>query len=42
MAKRLNEPYGPGERAWVKEKNKAWPRYEAERAAAIRERSDRR
>jgi ATP-dependent DNA ligase len=42
VAKRLNEPYRPGRRAWVKTKNKAWPRYEAERAAAIRDRSNRR
>jgi ATP-dependent DNA ligase len=36
VAKRLREPYRPGERAWIKKKNPAWPRYETEREAAIR------
>jgi bifunctional non-homologous end joining protein LigD len=38
VAKRLDEPYRPGGRAWVKKKNPEWPRYQAEREAAIRER----
>jgi bifunctional non-homologous end joining protein LigD len=38
VAKRLDEPYRPGERSWVKRKNPEWPRYQAEREAAIRER----
>lgn len=42
LATRPNEPYRPGERAWVKEKSKACPSYEAERAASIRDRSNRR
>jgi bifunctional non-homologous end joining protein LigD len=39
VAKRLSEPYRPGERSWVKRKNPGWSRYQAERDAAIRERS---
>jgi bifunctional non-homologous end joining protein LigD len=38
VAKRVNEPYRPGERSWVKRKNPEWPRYQTEREAAIRER----
>jgi ATP-dependent DNA ligase len=38
VAKRLVEPCRPGERSWIKKKNPGWPRYEAERDAAIRER----
>jgi bifunctional non-homologous end joining protein LigD len=41
VAKRLSEPYRPGERSWVKRKNPEWPRFEAEREAAIRERQRR-
>jgi ATP-dependent DNA ligase len=37
VAKRLDEPYRPGERTWIKKKNPAWPRYEAEREAVIRD-----
>jgi bifunctional non-homologous end joining protein LigD len=36
VAKRLSERYRPGERSWLKRKNPAWPRYAAEREAAIR------
>jgi bifunctional non-homologous end joining protein LigD len=42
VAKRLTEPYRLGERSWIKRKNPGWPRYEAEREAAIRERGHRR
>jgi bifunctional non-homologous end joining protein LigD len=42
VAKRLSEPYRPGERSWVMRKNPGWSRYRAEREAAIRERSRRR
>jgi ATP-dependent DNA ligase len=38
VAKRLGEPYRPAERSWIKRKNPEWPRYEAERLAAIRDR----
>jgi ATP-dependent DNA ligase len=38
VAKRLNELYRPGERAWVKTKNRAYWRYEIEREAVIRSR----
>ena len=31
IAKRLNEPYRPGERVWIKTKNRAYWRYEIER-----------
>lgn len=41
VAKRLDEPYRPGERRWIKKKNPAWPRYEAKREAIIRERERR-
>lgn len=41
VAKRLNEPYRPGERTWIKRKNPAWPRYVAEREAAMCERRHR-
>jgi bifunctional non-homologous end joining protein LigD len=37
VAKRLSEPYRPGERLWIKKKNPGWPRYEAEREAVIRD-----
>jgi hypothetical protein len=33
-AKRLSEPYRPGEGGWTKRKNRAWWRYESEREAA--------
>jgi bifunctional non-homologous end joining protein LigD len=39
VAKRERDPYRPGERGWVKRKNPAWPRYEAEREAVTRQRS---
>jgi hypothetical protein len=39
VATKLGEPYGPGERAWVKRKNPAWPRYQSEREGTIRSRS---
>lgn len=42
VAKRLHEPFWPGERTWIKKKNPEWPRYEAEREAAIRGRRWRR
>jgi ATP-dependent DNA ligase len=35
VAKRLDEPYRCGERAWVKIKNRAYWRYELEREAAF-------
>lgn len=35
VAKRLNEPYRPGERAWIKTKNRAYWRYELEREGAM-------
>jgi ATP-dependent DNA ligase len=38
VAKRLDEPYLPGERGWVKVKNRAYWRYELEREGAIRSR----
>lgn len=36
VAKRLNEPYRPGERAWIKKKNRAYWRYEIEREGAFK------
>jgi bifunctional non-homologous end joining protein LigD len=36
VAKRLNEPYLPGERSWLKVKNRAYWRYELEREGAFR------
>jgi len=36
VAKRLHEPYRPGERAWVKTKNCDYWRYEMEREGALR------
>lgn len=36
VAKKVNERYKPGERTWLKKKNRAWSRYEAEREGAIR------
>jgi ATP-dependent DNA ligase len=39
VAKRLDEPYRPGERTWIKRKNSRWARYQAEREGAIRQRS---
>jgi bifunctional non-homologous end joining protein LigD len=41
VAKRDSEPYRPGERTWIKRKNPEWPRFEAERESAIRERQRR-
>jgi bifunctional non-homologous end joining protein LigD len=38
IAKRLDEPYRPGERRWVKVKNRAYWRWELEREGAIRRR----
>jgi bifunctional non-homologous end joining protein LigD len=38
VAKRLHERYFPGERAWVKVKNRTYWRYELEREGAIRSR----
>ena len=35
VAKRLNEPYRPGERAWVKTRNRSYWRYEIEREGAL-------
>jgi ATP-dependent DNA ligase len=37
VAKRLGEPYRPGERSWIKRKNPAWPRYQAELEAIFAE-----
>jgi bifunctional non-homologous end joining protein LigD len=42
VAKRLHERYLPGERAWVKVKNRAYWRYELEREGAIRSHQRRR
>jgi bifunctional non-homologous end joining protein LigD len=36
VAKRLNEPYRPGERRWIKQKHSQWSRYHAEREGVIR------
>ena len=36
VATRLNEPYRPGERAWVKTKNREYWRWEIERAGALK------
>jgi hypothetical protein len=41
VAKRLNEPYRPGERAWVKTKNREYWRYEIEREGALKMRRTR-
>jgi hypothetical protein len=38
VAKRLHEPYLPGERTWVKVKNRAYWRWELEREGAFRSR----
>ena len=38
VAKRLHERYLPGERSWVKVKNRDYWRYELEREGAIRSR----
>ena len=35
VAKRLNEPYRPGERSWIKTKNREYWRYEMERESAF-------
>jgi hypothetical protein len=35
VAKRLDEPYRPGQRAWVKTKNRDYWRYEIEREGAL-------
>jgi ATP-dependent DNA ligase len=37
-AKKLEQPYRPGERGWIKRKNPEWPRHEAERETVIRDR----
>jgi bifunctional non-homologous end joining protein LigD len=39
VAKKLSEPYRPGERSWVKKKNPGWSRYAAEREAVSRRRT---
>jgi bifunctional non-homologous end joining protein LigD len=36
VAKRLNEPYRPRERAWIKTKNRDYWRYEIEREGAFK------
>lgn len=36
VAKRLRDPYRPGERSWIKRKNPNGPRFEQEREAAMR------
>ena len=36
VAKRLHERYRPGERAWVKTKNREYWRYEMEREGALK------
>jgi bifunctional non-homologous end joining protein LigD len=36
VAKRVNEPYRPGERGWIKTKNRAYWRYEMEREGALK------
>jgi bifunctional non-homologous end joining protein LigD len=41
VAKRLDEPYTPRKRAWVKVKNRSYWRYELERERAIQSRRDR-
>lgn len=41
VAKRLNEPYRPGERSWLRVKNRAYWRYGQEREAVMRRRSRR-
>ena len=38
FAKRLHEPYLPGERNWVKVKNRGYWRWELEREGAFRSR----
>lgn len=35
VAKRDRDPYRPGERRWIKQKNPAWSRYQAEREAVV-------
>jgi ATP-dependent DNA ligase len=39
VAKRLDQPRQPGQRAWIEKKKSGWPPYEAERAAVIRAKS---
>lgn len=39
VAKRERDPYRPGERGWVKQKNPGWSRYLAERQSATRQRT---
>jgi bifunctional non-homologous end joining protein LigD len=41
VAKRLHEPYLPGQRGWVKVKNRAYWRWELEREGAIKSREQR-
>ncbi len=36
VAKRLNERYRPGERSWVKTKNRDYWRFESEREGALK------
>jgi ATP-dependent DNA ligase len=39
VAKREQDPYRPGERGWVKQKNPGWPRYAAEGETVTRQRA---
>ena len=41
VAKRTEECYRPGERGWVKTKNRSYWRYEMERESAINKRRQR-
>jgi ATP-dependent DNA ligase len=41
VAKRLNEPYRPGVRAWIKTKNREYWRYEMEREGALKVKRER-
>ena len=41
VAKRVDSPYRPGERGWVKIKNREYWRYELERESAINKRRPR-
>jgi ATP-dependent DNA ligase len=41
VAKRLRDPYRPGERRWVKTKNRATRRFAEELAGATRQRQSR-
>jgi bifunctional non-homologous end joining protein LigD len=39
VAKRERDPYRPGDRGWIKQKNPGWSRYEAERESVTRQRA---